>query len=85
MHCWVTGSAGSACFWPCRIRIHYSEVWTSDVDPDPELVGQIGSGPGIVIALNPALTFAIRKSENCCKSYGHLSKFVNWPGLNFKE
>ncbi len=35
---------------------------TSDVDPDPELVGQVGSGPGIFIALNPVLTFSTTKS-----------------------
>jgi len=32
------------------------------VDPDPELVGQVGSGPGIVIAPSPVLTFSTTKS-----------------------
>jgi hypothetical protein len=71
------------------------------VDPDPELVGQVGSGPGIAIALNPVLTFSTRKSvffANCPYNgplnvvkvlqrsrYENLSQFVRWPGLNFKE
>jgi hypothetical protein len=45
------------------------------VDPDPELFGQIGSGPGTIVP-DPYLTFSTRKSVYFWKIFHEMVQFV---------